>query len=98
MMTDAIKDAVDLGKNLQEGFEKGLESSVLVSPKDVIRFNRIQLKRAKINLENAKNRRDNRAVANIQRKIAIYDWTIRVVQYYGLQGEDLSKKIAEAGE
>ena len=43
---------------------------------DVVRFNKTQLGRAKTNLVNAQKRGDKRAVTNIQRKMAIYQYTI----------------------
>ena len=46
-------------------------------PKEAIKFYRVQLNRCKINLIAAKQRNDERAVQNIQRKIEIYDYTIK---------------------
>lgn len=67
--------------NFQEGYaEESQDTCIGVTPKDVIRFNKARLRRAKINLENARNRRDIKAAANIQRKIAIYQWTIQMAQ------------------
>lgn len=48
-------------------------------PKDAIRFYKTQLKRCKINLDGAKDRRDYKAVDNIQRKINMYEYTIEVM-------------------
>lgn len=70
----------------------------VITPPDVIRFNRVQLKRAKTNLLNAQKRGDKKAAVNIQRKIAIYQHTIELVQWYITEGEYISKQIAEAGE
>lgn len=49
----------------------------IVSADDVVRFNKTQLGRAKANLENALARGDKKAADNIQRKIAIYEYTIQ---------------------
>lgn len=75
-----------------------LENNFVVTPFDVIRFNKTQLRRAKANLFNAQKRRDRRAVANIQRKMAIYQYTIDMAQRYIAEGEYINKQIAEAGE
>lgn len=48
-------------------------------PKEAIKFYKAQLKRCKINLDSAKNRRDYKAVTNIQRKINMYEYTIEVM-------------------
>ncbi len=48
----------------------------MIDPKEVIRFFRVQLNRCKINLKDAKDRRDERAASNIQRKMDIYEYTI----------------------
>lgn len=53
-----------------------VETSFVVTSSDVIRFNKIQLIRAKTNLLNAEKRGDKRAAANIRRKMAIYQYTI----------------------
>lgn len=47
---------------------------------DAIRYYRALLSRAFGNLKNAEDRGDDRAVANIERKIAIYEYTIRLIQ------------------
>jgi len=49
-------------------------------PKEAIKFFRVQLSRAKINLKGAHDRGDERAVNNIQRKIDIYRYTIEQLQ------------------
>ncbi len=49
----------------------------MIDPKEVIRFFRVQLNRCKINLKDAKDRRDERAASNIQRKMDIYEYTIK---------------------
>ena len=51
----------------------------MIEPREAIKFYRTQLKRCKINLDGAKNRRDFKAVANIQRKINMYEYTIEVM-------------------
>lgn len=62
---------------------EGVETSFVVTSSDVIRFNKIQLIRAKTNLLNAEKRGDKRAAANIRRKRAIYQYTIEMAQQYG---------------
>lgn len=74
------------------------ENVFVASPSDVVRFNKTQLGRAKTNLFNAQKRGDRRAVANIQRKMAIYQYTIDMAQKYIAEGEYIAKQIAEAGE
>lgn len=70
----------------------------VTTPSDVVRFNKTQLGRAKTNLLNAQKRGDRRAVANIQRKMAIYQYTIDMAQRYIAEGEYINKQIAEAGD
>lgn len=70
----------------------------VATPSDVVRFNKTQLGRAKTNLLNAQKRGDRRAVANIQRKMAIYQYTIDMAQRYIAEGEYINKQIAEAGD
>lgn len=96
-MTEGMKAMIEAGEALQEGFREGVDSQIKVTPKDVIRFNKSLLKRAKINLNTAKNRRDIKAVANIQRKIAIYRYVIGMAEYYDSQGREISKSIEEVG-
>ena len=55
---------------------EGVETSFVVTSSDVVRFNKIQLIRAKTNLLNAEKRGDKRAAENIRRKMAIYQYTI----------------------
>lgn len=74
------------------------ENVFVASPSDVVRFNKTQLGRAKTNLFNAQKRGDRRAVANIQRKMAIYQYTIDMAQRYITEGEYIAKQIAEAGD
>lgn len=74
-----------------------VENSV-VTPSDVVRFNKIQLRRAKTNLVNAQKRGDRRAVTNIQRKMAIYQYTVDMAQRYISEGEYIIKQISEAGD
>lgn len=69
----------------------------VATPSDVVRFNKMQLGRAKTNLLNAQKRGDRRAVANIQRKMAIYQYTIDMAQRYIAEGEYIAEQIAEAG-
>lgn len=70
----------------------------VATPSDVVRFNKTQLGRAKTNLVNAQKRGDKRAVANIQRKMSIYQYTIDMAQRYISEGEYIAKQIAEAGD
>ena len=70
----------------------------VITPPDVIRFNRVQLKRAKTNLLNAQKRGDKKAVVNIQRKIAIYQYTIGIAQQYAFESDYIKKQIEEAGK
>jgi hypothetical protein len=70
----------------------------VATPSDVVRFNKTQLRRAKTNLVNALKRGDKRAVANIQRKMTIYQYTVDMAQQYISEGEYINKQIAEAGD
>ena len=70
----------------------------VATPSDVVQFNKTQLGRAKTNLLNAQKRGDRRAVANIQRKMAIYQYTIDMAQKYIAEGEYIAKQISEAGD
>lgn len=79
-------------------YDKSAETVFVATPDDVIRFNKAHLRRAKTNLVNAQKRRDTKAVANIQRKIALYKYTIALVQQYISEGEYINKQIAEAGD
>lgn len=74
------------------------ENVFVATPSDVVRFNKTQLGRAKTNLFNAQKRGDRRAVANIQRKMAIYQYTIDMAQRYIAEGEYIAKQISEAGD
>lgn len=60
-----------------------VETRFVVTSSDVVRFNKIQLIRAKTNLLNAEKRGDKRAAENIRRKMAIYQYTIEMAQQYG---------------
>lgn len=51
----------------------------MIDPKEAIKFYRVQLNRCKINLQGAKDRRDERAASNIQHKMDIYEYTIEVL-------------------
>lgn len=53
-----------------------VETRFVVTSSDVVRFNKIQLIRAKTNLLNAEKRGDKRAAENIRRKMDIYQYTI----------------------
>lgn len=79
-------------------YDKTTETVFVATSADVIRFNKAHLKRAKINLLNAEKRGDKRAIANIKRKMTIYQYTIRMAEYYCIEGEDIAKKIAETGD
>ena len=46
---------------------------------EALRFIEGQLRRAKINLEMAEGRKDTKAVTNIQRKIRLYLYIIKVL-------------------
>lgn len=52
----------------------------MIDSKEAIKFYKTQLKRCKINLNGAKQRNDNKAVENIERKIRIYKYTIEVLK------------------
>lgn len=47
---------------------------------DALKYNRAQLRRARINLIKADKRGDKRAVKNIARKISIYLYVIAVLE------------------
>lgn len=79
-------------------YDKSAETVFVATPDDVIRFNRAHLRRAKTNLINAQKRRDTKAVANIQRKIALYKYTISLAECYKSDVDYTNKKITEAGE
>lgn len=51
----------------------------MVDPKEAMRFFELQLNRCKINLQGANDRRDERAASNIQRKIRIYEYVIKIL-------------------
>lgn len=53
----------------------------MIDPKEAIKFFRVQLNRCKINLQGAKDRRDERASSNIQHKMDIYEYTIEVLHH-----------------
>lgn len=59
-----------------------MDDVIVTKPKDIIRYNKAQLKRANLNLDNAEKRGDTRAVKNILRKIGIYELTIELVSKY----------------
>lgn len=47
---------------------------------DALKYNKAQLRRARINLIKADKRGDKRAVKNIARKISIYSYVIAVLE------------------
>lgn len=47
---------------------------------EALKFFQSKLKRAQINLENAKKRGDTTAAGNIERKIKIYNYTISIIE------------------
>ena len=79
-------------------YDNSAETAFVATPDDVIRFNKAHLRRAKTNLANAQKRRDTRAVANIQRKIALYKYTISLAECYKSDVDYTRKKISETGE
>lgn len=79
-------------------YDKTIETVFVATSADVIRFNKAQLGRARLNLFNAKQRGDKRAAANIKRKIVIYQYTIAMATYYNEQGLEIQKKIQESGD
>lgn len=79
-------------------YDKTTETVFVATPSSVVRFNKTQLKRAKTNLVNAQKRGDKRAVANIQRKMTIYQYTVDMAQQYISEGEYINKPIDEAGD
>lgn len=52
----------------------------MIEAKDAIKFFKVQLNRCKINLQGAKDRRDQKAADNIQHKMEIYQYTIEALQ------------------
>lgn len=52
----------------------------MIDPKEAIKFYKTQLNRCRINLFAAKQRNDTKAVENLERKIAIYGYTIEVLK------------------
>lgn len=70
----------------------------MITAEDIIKFNMRNCKRAQQNLINAEKRGDSKAVTNIKRKIAIYQATISVAEYYQIDGIDIAKRIQESGE
>ena len=79
-------------------YDKSTETVFVATPSDVVRFNKTQLGRAQTNLFNAQKRGDRRAVVNIQRKMAIYQYTIDMAQGYIAEGEYIANQISEARE
>ena len=55
----------------------------MIDPKEAIKFFRVQMNRCKINLQGARDRRDERAASNIQHKMDIYEYTIDQLQKVG---------------
>lgn len=52
----------------------------MIDDKQTIRFFKTQLNRCKINLKGAIDRKDTKAVCNIQYKMSIYQYTIQKLQ------------------
>lgn len=52
------------------------------TPKEAESYCRIQIKRCSINLANAKDRGDSRAVLHLERKLAVYQFLHRLVKGY----------------
>lgn len=50
------------------------------TPKEAETFCRIQIKRCRMNLANAKDRGDKRAVLHLERKLAVYEYLYRLAQ------------------
>lgn len=63
-------------------FEVITEMSVYppVSPKEAETFCRIHIKRCNMNLANAKDRGDKRAVLNLERKLAVYEYLYKLAK------------------
>ena len=59
----------------------------MIDSKEAIKFFRVQLNRCKINLQGAKDRKDQRAIDNIQHKMEIYQYTINALQQMGRRCE-----------
>lgn len=51
----------------------------MIDSREAIKFFKVQLGRCKINLQGANDRRDQRAIDNLKRKIEIYQYTIAVL-------------------
>lgn len=49
------------------------------SKQEVEAFLRLHIKRCRVNLANAKDRGDNRAKAHLERKLAVYEYLMRVL-------------------
>lgn len=69
-----------------------------ITPEDVLRYNRAQLRKALINLTQAERRNDTEAATNIQRKVKLFEYTINMVQCYIDDGKYINKKIEESGD
>ena len=79
-------------------YDKTTETVFVATPADVVKFNKTKLGRAKTNLINAEKRGDKKATVNIKRKIAIYQYTITLVQQYISEGEYINKQTTETGD
>lgn len=92
--TDAIRQkATDLGKAMflrGRGEGKALHAAQLeildeftihppATKEEATAFLRLQIKRSRVNLVNAKERGDNRAIAHLERKLAVYEYLARVI-------------------
>ena len=87
--TDAIRQkATDLGKAMflrGRGEGKALHAAQLeildeftvhppATKEEATAFLRLQIKRCRVNLVNARDRGDNRAMAHLERKLAVYEY------------------------
>ena len=92
--TDAIRQkAADLGKVMflrGRGEGKALHAAQLetldeftvhppATKEEATAFLRLQIKRCRVNLANAKDRGDNRAKAHLERKLAVYEYLKRTL-------------------
>lgn len=93
--TDAIRQkATDLGKAMflrGRGEGKALHAAQLeildeftvhppATKEEAMAFLRLQIKRCRVNLVNARDRGDNRAQANLARKLACYEYLEKVIK------------------
>lgn len=52
----------------------------MIDPKEAIQFFRTQLSRCKINLKGARDRKDEKAINNIQHKMEIYQYVLSILK------------------